>query len=104
MKILPQPIVFEWDRDNIDKTYVKHGVTNKEAEQVFLNKGHIIVKDEAPSTNEGRYAIFGKTDVNRKLSIIFTARKDKIRVITARDMSRKEKRVYEEKTKVNSQI
>ena len=101
MKILPQPVVFEWDKGNINKNIIKHKVTIKETEEAFVDETTIIFEDEKHSQVEIRYALFGVTEQGRKLSIIFTLRKDKIRVVTVRDMSKSERRSYE-KIKGNS--
>lgn len=103
MKILPAPISFLWDKGNLDKNLKKHNVTNKEAEETFENKPRFIFEDEKHSVNEKRYGLFGQTDRGRLLSIVYTMRKDEIRIITARDMSIRERRSYE-KIKANSQV
>ena len=102
MKILPYPISFEWDEGNIDKNLLKHNVTSKEAEEVFDNDLKFIVEDELHSLDEKRYMMWGVTKEKRKLSIFFTIRKSKIRIISARDQNKKERRFYEEKIKVDS--
>lgn len=99
MKLLPKPISFEWDKGNIDKNWIRHRVTNKETEEVFENNPKLILKDEKHSDQEDRYLVLGITDDKRRLAIIFTIRKDKIRVISARVMHSKERRLYEEKFK-----
>lgn len=104
MKILPEPIEFEWDRGNIDKNVKKHDVANKEAEEVFKNKPIFIFEDAKHSLRETRYMIWGKTDNERLLTIFYTLRKDKIRIISARDMHKKERRSYEEKIQANTKI
>jgi len=96
IKILPEPISFEWDKGNIDKNLKKHNVSDKEAEQVFNDESKFIFEDEEHSDKEIRYALFGRSDKKRKLSIVFTIRHNKLRIITARDMSKKERRDYEE--------
>lgn len=102
VKILPEPIKFTWDKGNIDKNLKKHNVTNKEAEEVFENQKHFLLEDEKHSTEkEKRFMIWGITDHNRKLSIIFTIRNKMVRIISARDMHAKERRRYEE-LKTNS--
>lgn len=101
MRILPDPVSFIWDQGNIDKN-LKHEVKNKEAEEVFENKPSIF-KDEKHSITEKRYGLFGQTDHRRLLSIVFTIRKDKIRIITARDMSKRERRAYD-KIKNDSRV
>ena len=104
MKILPKPIAFDWNRGNINKNLKKHNVTDQEAEEVFANEPKFILEDEGHSTAEKRYMLWGVTNRIRKLILIFTTRRNKIRVISARDMSRKERKNYEEKTKNNSKI
>lgn len=73
-------------------------------EQILINaKRKFMFEDEKHSLIEKRYGILGKTDNGKLLSIVFTLRKDKIRIITARPMSKKERRSYE-KIKTNSNI
>lgn len=103
MKIVSESLFFDWDNGNIDKNYNKHNVTNRESEEVFINEPKFIFKDESHSLDETRYGIFGSTNNGRLLSLVFIMRSEKIRIITARDMSRKERRVYE-KNKENTQI
>lgn len=87
---------FEWDKGNARKNE-KHGVTMTEAEQVFFNAPLLIVEDPRHSTTEARFHALGKTNPGRLLHITFTLRKanTKIRVISARDMHRKERDIYE---------
>ena len=94
-RILSGIIAFEWDKGNIDKNLKKHNVSNQEAEEVFFNKPIVFAKDKKHSIAERRYMLWGKTNVNRKLTIFFTIRKNKIRVISARDMHKKERGEYE---------
>ncbi len=104
MKILPEPISFEWDKGNIDKNLKKHRITNKEAEEIFGNGPHFLIEDEKHSTDvEKRYMIWGITDHKRSLTAIFTIRGVKIRIISVRDMHSKERRKYEE-LKANPKI
>ncbi|QQR80590.1 MAG: BrnT family toxin [Deltaproteobacteria bacterium] len=86
---------FDWDQWNREKSEKKHGVTSIECEQVFFNKPLIIVHDEKHSKDEIRYFSLGKTHGKRGLAVIFTLRNKKIRVISARPMSRQERKVYE---------
>lgn len=104
MKILPDPIELEWDEGNTDKNWKKHGVTNKEAEQIFANDPKFIFEDKKHSKAERRYMIWGLTDKNRKLSVFFTFRGNKVRIISARDMHKKERKAYEEKIQTNTNI
>ncbi len=96
MDILPDPIAFEWDKGNIDKNLKKHQITIQEAEELFSNEPFTIVEDVKHSTViENRFQGLGKTNTNRKLFVVFTIRNDKIRIISVRDMSRKEEAIYE---------
>lgn len=81
---------FDWDLSNIDKNWKKHKVSVQEAESIFFNEPLVILSDEKHSSQEIRFAAFGKTDDNRKLAVVFTLRGNNIRVISARDMNRKE--------------
>jgi len=86
---------FQWDEGNIDKNLLKHQVQNWECEQIFFNEPLIILDDPKHSLSEKRWAGFGQTDAGRRLTIIFTKREKLLRVISARDMNRKEKKFYE---------
>ncbi len=105
MKNVQNIIGFNWDEANIDKNYLKHNILWVECEEVFFNKPVIIVEDEKHSDIENRYYTLGKTNDNKKLFLVFTIRKNKIRIISARTMHKKEKRVYENfKKKENSKF
>jgi uncharacterized DUF497 family protein len=90
-------IGFEWDTGNEQKN-VKHGVTPADAEQVFLNEPLVVLDDLKHSDTEPRYHALGQTTAGRLLHITFTIRTSKIRVISARDMHRKERSIYEQET------
>jgi uncharacterized DUF497 family protein len=78
------------------KNEEKHDVSVGECEQVFFNEPLVILDDYAHAGSETRYAAFGRTDEERVLTIIFTIRGTLLRVISARDMSRKERKFYHE--------
>ncbi len=84
---------FDWDRGNIQKNWERHKVAFYECEEVFFHEP-ILVPNPQHSPGENRHYAFGQTSKGRWLTISFTVRKDKIRVISARDMSRKERREY----------
>jgi uncharacterized DUF497 family protein len=88
---------FEWDNGNQQKN-VKHGVAPAEAEQVFLNEPLIVLDDLKHSDTEQRFHALGQTSEGRLLHITFTIRTSRIRVISARDMHRKERAIYEQET------
>ena len=96
-KIFEQLSGFQWDKGNIDKNLVKHQVENWECEQVFFNRPLIVLDDSKHSVFEKRWAALGKTDKERGLVIIFTMRKKLVRVISARDMNKRERTFYNEK-------
>ena len=87
---------FQWDDGNIDKNLIAHGVENWECEQVFFNEPLLVLDDPRHSAAERRWAAFGGTDGGRPLVVVFTRRGKLIRVISARDMNRKEKMFYEQ--------
>ena len=90
---------FQWDDGNARKSADKHGVSQAEAEQVFLNEPLLVAEDTAHSRAEPRFHALGVTEAGRRLHITFTfARRHEIRVISARDMHRKERARYEEET------
>jgi uncharacterized protein len=87
---------FEWDEHNLDKNRNKHSVVEPgECEEIFFNEPLIIENDVEHSIDEPRFFALGKTDMERRLFIVFTLRGARIRVISARDMSRKERAIYE---------
>ncbi|PIQ95150.1 MAG: hypothetical protein COV68_00795 [Nitrospirae bacterium CG11_big_fil_rev_8_21_14_0_20_41_14] len=93
---------FDWDQWNRDKIWQRHNVRIYECEEVFFC-GHLkFLSDEAHSITEERYYAYGKTDSGRLLFIVFTLRGPKIRVISARNMNKKERRWYHEKIKKDS--
>lgn len=87
---------FQWDDGNSRKNAQKHGVNQSEAEQVFFNVPLLLLEDIRHSRNEARYHALGITDDARLLHVTFTLRDGDslIRVISARDMHRKEVVIY----------
>jgi uncharacterized DUF497 family protein len=86
---------FEWDRGNEEKNWSKHKVARKEAEEVFSCDRIITFRDIVHSQDEDRFVILGRTHKKRYLYIVFTVRSRNIRIISARDQSRKERKLYE---------
>lgn len=95
MTILPEPLAFDWDKGNLDKNLVKHNVTNQEAEEIFSHGPLIVAEDAKHSTKESRFVALGETKRGRKLFLSFTIRNNKVRIISVRDMNKKEEVVYE---------
>lgn len=94
---LPLPLSFDWDKGNIDKNWEKHKVHYKEAEEVFLNRPLMVFPDNKHSILEKRFQALGITDYKRKLSIFFTIRNKKIRIISIRNQNKKEREKYAKK-------
>lgn len=93
-EIFENIIGFDWDEGNFLKNKLKHDVSNIECEEVFFNYPRLVYEDLGHSNKENRFIILGKTSNDRKLCIIFTIRLNKLRIISARDMSRKERKIY----------
>jgi len=85
---------FDWDRNNVEKIWARHKVSPFECEQVFFNEPLVVHEDVRHSRDEARYYILGQTDKKRPLFVVFTVRKNLVRVISARDMSKKERQAY----------
>jgi hypothetical protein len=104
MDILFQVEGFEWDQGNIEKNWENHRVSYLECEEVFFNQPLLVQEDEIHSKFEPRYYVLGGTNDGRHLFIVFTIRRNKIRVISARNMSRRERRIYREQIEKSSKI
>ncbi len=91
---LKECIGFEWDDGNESKNWEKHRVYDVEAEEVFLNDPLVAGADKRHSKKERRYFVLGATNSGRFLFIAFTIRKNLIRIISARNMTRREFRKY----------
>ncbi|HEX9503226.1 MAG TPA: BrnT family toxin [Patescibacteria group bacterium] len=92
---LPEPIEFDWDEANKNKIWLKHKVSADECEEAFATQKIFSQPDELHSGKENRYILIGQTKKLRFLFIVFTLRKNKVRVISARNMHRKEVDFYE---------
>ncbi|MHC4139356.1 MAG: BrnT family toxin [Planctomycetota bacterium] len=93
---------FEWDKHNSEKIWIKHKVSLSESEQIFFNLPLVVADTVEHSGRENRYFALGRTDANRQLFMVFTVRSKNIRIISARDMSRKERKVYKSREKENT--
>ena len=103
MQVKSKAIIFEWDEWNIDKNYLKHGITPKEAEEAFIYEKSYFFSDIKHSKIEERFVLLGKTLEEKNLFIIFTMRGKKVRIISARRMHREEVEKYE-KAKKNTNV
>ena len=93
---LTQCTGFEWDAGNAEKNWELHQVSRAECEQVFFNRPLRVAPDERHSQQESRRAALGRTHAGRLLAVVFTVRRTLLRVISARDMSRVERSLYEQ--------
>ncbi len=85
---------FDWTGGNAEKNWSRHGVAPAEAEQVFFNTPLLWGDDTMYSGVEKRFYALGQTDEGRALYVAFTLRGRRLRVVSARNMSRKERRAY----------
>ena len=87
---------FDWDEGNARKNVDRHGVGQAEAESMFFQEPLLMVDDTRHSLAERRYHALGRTAAGRLLHATFTLRGGGtlLRVISVRDMSRKERRIY----------
>lgn len=90
---------FQWDAGNADKNWLRHKVSQPECEQVFFNEPLVVRQDWQHSWHEDRHLALGRTDSGRLLFVVFVFRGELIRVISARDMTPRERRSYEQATK-----
>ena len=92
-----EAIQFEWDEGNREKLK-KHVVETKESEEAFFDTKKVMYKDVLHSTKEERFILLGKTKLKRLLYIVFTYRKQNVRIISARNINKKEVHLYEKET------
>jgi uncharacterized DUF497 family protein len=103
--VLRKCIGFEWDEGNLLKNWERHRVSASECEQVFFNRPLVALPDVAHSGDESRFYALGQTDTARHIFMVFTVRNNLIRVISARDMNRKERKAlerYEEDSEIQN--
>ena len=93
--IYKETVEFIWDSGNENKNYKKHQVTDRECEEVFFDKNKKVSKDSIHSQDEARHILLGDTKFGRLLYTVFTVREGKVRVISSRDMNKKEKKLYQ---------
>jgi uncharacterized DUF497 family protein len=85
---------FDWDGGNAEKNWERHQVTPEESEDIFFNEPLVVGGDIRHSRHEKRFYVLGQTSRGRLLFAAFTIRRNLIRVISSRDMNRKEREVY----------
>lgn len=90
-------IAFEWDQWNLQKNESKHSVSRLEAESAFYDPRYRLFEDRRYSTLvERRYVLYGRSLESRVLMVGFTMRRRRVRVITARPASRRERQIYDQ--------
>ncbi|MCX5657432.1 MAG: BrnT family toxin [Candidatus Omnitrophica bacterium] len=94
MRINLEALEFEWDQWNAGKNK-KHNVADSESEEVFFDGHKTMLRDVLHSHREERFILLGKTKKARLLFLVFTRRGKKIRIISARDLNKKETHLYE---------
>ena len=87
---------FEWDDANMLKNWEKHQVSPFECEQVFFNSPLVVHISQGRTSDEERFYALGRSDAGRMLFLVFTMRDDQIRVVSARPMSRGERKEYQD--------
>ncbi|MFL5814356.1 MAG: BrnT family toxin [Bdellovibrionia bacterium] len=96
---------FEWDRGNSLKSNAKHGISAREVEEVFELKAAVpLGRQVSPKVSEERLCVVGSTVSSRLVSVVFTFRNGRVRPISARPASRKERGLYEEIRKTLERI
>jgi uncharacterized DUF497 family protein len=102
VQLFPEFEGFDWDEGNRQKNWARHHVTWWECEEMFFNQPLYVLPDPRHSQTEPRYYALGLTSLDRPLFVVFTRRKKKIRIISAREMSKKERKAYREKAQEDS--
>jgi len=104
MKAFPESKSFDWDKGNINKNWDKHRVHHLECEEIFFNEPIITKVEKGGVSQEERVSALGVTNEGRFIFVVFTMRRGKIRVVSARDTNKKERKVYHEKIKKDTEI
>jgi uncharacterized protein len=89
-------LTFEWDAEKARENEQKHGVSFLEASEVFDDDHSSSVRDPDHSVDEERYLIFGISKQGKHLVVSYTERGDRVRLISARQMTPRERKAYEQ--------
>jgi len=95
MDAIRQAEGFDWDEGNETKNWLKHRVSRSECEEVFFNRPLVVAEDFEHSNAEDRFLVLGQSDRGRRLFLVYVLRRNLIRVISAREMTPRERRAYE---------
>jgi uncharacterized DUF497 family protein len=93
---LAQCTGFQWDGGTAEQNRELHQVSQGECEQVFFNRPFLVAPAVGHAEREPRDAALGRTNAARRMAVVFTIRETLVRVISARDLSRRERRIYEQ--------
>lgn len=104
MKTFPECKSFDWDEGNINKNWDKHRVHHLECEEIFFNEPIVIKVEKRGVSQEERLSALAVTNEGRFLFVVFTMRRGRTRVVSARDMNKKERKTYHEKIKKDTEI
>jgi len=104
MKTFPESKSFDWDHGNINKNWDKHRVHHLECEEIFFNEPIVTKVEKRGVSQEERVCALGMTNEGRFLFVVFTIRRERIRVVSAQDMNKKERKIYHEKIKEDAEI
>ena len=96
MNVWEEPLQFQWDAGNHDKNWIKHRVANAECEETFFDPHKRLLHPTLHGERETRNVLIGYKAGKRLLFVVFTIRGHTVRVISARDVHKKERRLYEE--------
>ena len=96
MTVWKEPIQFQWDIGNQEKNWVKHRVTHAECEEAFFDPHKRLLRPTLHGERETRHVLIGYTAGKRLLFVVFTIRGHTVRVISARDVHKRERNLYEE--------
>lgn len=89
-------LLFEWDIEKARKNLRIHGVSFDEASTAFGDSLSLTIHDTLHSDEEDRFILIGNSYKNRLLVVVHTERENKIRIISARKATKKERKQYEE--------
>lgn len=91
-------LAFEWDFHKAQENFKKHRVSFEEAVAVFGDPLSLTIHDPLHSHGEDRFVITGRSLRHRLLVVMHMERKGAIRIISAREATKRERRNYEEKS------
>ena len=89
-------LFFEWDEDKALSNFEKHGVSFEEAATVLADPMALTIPDPQHSDAEDRFISLGESYRRRLIVVVHTERSDRIRIISARLATRRERKTYEE--------